>query len=273
MDTGEILKIGCPTCAGLRACDVHGRYLHEWEWEDDYSHVSGRNEHLLLRCRGCETVFYACKSSNSEDFDQRYHPITGEIITQYSVETDTYPKLEQGKRRPEWFKQPNELEPRFSLILAEMYQARDSRSFILASIGLRTAFDRASELLGVPPEETFEMKVQSLHRGGYIGESEAKILGLLADAGSAAAHRGWSPSEEDFDGLLAALEHFVERNLVTGLGVMKIAESIPPRPPRKKKPKPEPEPKPKPKPKPKARVDAGTHLDAAEQPSGENPQA
>ncbi|MFI8979372.1 DUF4145 domain-containing protein [Ectopseudomonas khazarica] len=116
-----------------------------------------------------------------------------------------------------------------------MYLARDAESYILASIGLRTAFDRASELLGVPPDDTFASKVTSLLKSGFVGQSEADALSVVADAGSAAAHRGWSPSEEEFDALLMALEHFLERNLVSGNRALAVKASIPPKPPRSAK--------------------------------------
>jgi hypothetical protein len=227
----------CPTCEGERVCLVHGQFVERWSWEDENDYyVNGENDHRILQCRGCETVFYHKSSWNSEEWEERYHPHTGEHVTLHPLSVSTFPEVvKPGKKRPDWYTQPNKIEPRLGSILREMYDARDTNSFILASIGLRTAFDRASELLGVPAEDTFESKVKTLFDGGYIGVSEADALKVVADAGSAAAHRAWSPTAEEFDVLLMALEHFLERNLVAGNKARALASSIPPRAPRKSK--------------------------------------
>lgn len=229
----ENLKAHCPTCDGERVCFVHGHHEQKWNWTDGYHQVDGLSDHHILECRGCETVFYQCGKSNSEDWDVRTHPFTGEEEHYYPVTFETFPSVEKKpKKWPDWLMQQNRVEPRLSAILREMYTARDSESYILASVGLRTAFDRASELLGISPEDTFVSKITSLRDQGYIGQSEADALGVVADAGSAAAHRGWSPSEQEFDALLLALEHFLERNLVSGNKALAVKASIPPKPPK-----------------------------------------
>ena len=61
---------------------------------------------------------------------------------------------------------------------------------------MRTAFDRASELLGVNPAKTFAEKLTDLVSRGHIGSSEKDTLDTLTDAGSAAAHRDGSRSRK-----------------------------------------------------------------------------
>lgn len=231
MDT--LKKANCPTCDGQRVCFVHGHYEQRWNWTDRINEVNGLNDHYLLECRGCETVFYQCAKSNSEDVEFQYHPFTGEEEYYYPETITTFPSPPKpSKEMPDWLLQQGRIEPRLAAILKEMYVARDSGSYILASVGLRTAFDRASELLGIPPEESFVSKVSGLLKQGVVGQSEADALNVVADAGSAAAHRGWSPSEEEFEALLTALEHFLERNLVTVNKATAVKASIPPRPQR-----------------------------------------
>jgi hypothetical protein len=43
------------------------------------------------------------------------------------------------------------------------------------------------------------------------GEEE---LGAMVDAGSASAHRGWTPTTDDLDALMSNPEHFVERAFI-----------------------------------------------------------
>lgn len=237
----ETMKAHCPTCDGSRVCFMHGLFEERWTYGDDAYEIHGLNEHRLLQCRGCETVFYFVASSNSEDFEDYYDSGRDEHIRQYPKAIITYPSVsEPAKQRPDWVQRSgmrsSVIDPRLSLILNEMYGARDNRLFMVASIALRTAFDRASELLNIDPSETFVMKVQKLVDNGSIGKSEAKTLSIVADAGSAAAHRGWSPTEDDFNSLLTVLKHFLERTLVFGSKALAVASSIPPKPSKKPKP-------------------------------------
>jgi hypothetical protein len=39
-------------------------------------------------------------------------------------------------------------------------------------------------------------------------------LGAMVDAGSASAHRGWTPTTDDLDALTSNPEHFVERAFI-----------------------------------------------------------
>jgi hypothetical protein len=39
-------------------------------------------------------------------------------------------------------------------------------------------------------------------------------LGAMVDAGSASAHRGWTPTTDDLDALMSNPEHFVERAFI-----------------------------------------------------------
>lgn len=235
----ELFRAHCPSCDGERVCFVHGQYKHAWVWEEGRHYAEGENDHRLLQCRGCETVFYFCGSWDSNDWEDSYHPETGERVVTHPVSVRTHPEPKSHKKSPDWLWRSGKIEPRLAMILGEMYEARKSRSFILSSIGLRTAFDRASELLGIDSELPFDSKVKELHKRGFIGESEAAVLMLVTNAGNAAAHRGWAPSEEEYEGLLLVLEHFLERNLVTGMGILKIASSIPKRPPKKPNNQPE----------------------------------
>ena len=228
-----MFKAHCPRCNGERNCSVHGSINLPWEWTDGHHSTSGARDHRLLRCLGCETVFYWCSSWDSEDWDVRigddgcedfYHPRT--VIT--------FPMPEKGKSRPDWLWDISGIDPQLATILTQTYDAYDAGALILASVGLRTAFDRTTEFLKIDPGLSLDRKVQGLLKSGFIGETEAQVLSIVTDAGSAAAHRGWSPDANEFGTLLAALEQFIQRTVVSGKSALEIAARIPPRPPRTK---------------------------------------
>lgn len=79
----------------------------------------------------------------------------------------------------------------------------------------------------IDPAKSFQEKLKELKERGFIGDTEHGILTVLTDAGSAAAHRGWSPNEEQTTHLLDVLENFIHRVLVNGQKALEIKSGIP----------------------------------------------
>jgi hypothetical protein len=99
--------------------------------------------------------------------------------------------------------------------LKELYGSLDNSLNMLAAIGIRTAFDIATELLKIDQEQTFARKLDDLVINGHIGAVDRSRLETLIDAGSASAHRGWRPNFGDLDTMMDVLEHFIEHAFVT----------------------------------------------------------
>ncbi|KVG89825.1 hypothetical protein WS81_20705 [Burkholderia sp. MSMB2040] len=160
---------------------------------------------------------------------EMYNPVT----------VTTYPMPDKSNDRPDWIWDLSSIDPQLATILTQTYDAKSTGALILAAVGLRTALDRATEFLKIDPGLSLEKKVDVLKSNGFIGETEAIVLATVANAGNAAAHRGWSPNEPEFRELLTALEQFVARTVVSGKSVYEIAKRIPPRHPRPGKALPE----------------------------------
>lgn len=237
----DAFRAHCPRCDGERVCIVHGEYDESWHVEDARNFMEGQIDHKLVQCAGCETVFYHRSSWDSEDCDYAYHPVTGDTIVSNPKSIETYPVPEKKSQKPDWVWSIGQIDPQLYRILDEAYKAHEMNSFILASVGLRTAFDRVTEFLKIDASLSLEEKVAELLATGFIGETEANTLRVVADAGSAAAHRGWAPDHKAFLILLTTLEQFIYRVVVTGKAALDLTGEIPARPRRpKKKPKPEP---------------------------------
>ncbi|NMY95629.1 DUF4145 domain-containing protein [Pseudomonas proteolytica] len=237
----DAFRAHCPRCDGVRNCIIHGAFDQPWHVEDGRNFMEGQTDHKLVQCAGCETVFYYKSSWDSEDCDYESHPVTGVPISAYPKTIETYPIPEKKSHKPDWIWSIGQIDPQLYRILDETYKAREINSFILASVGLRTAFDRVTEFLKVDVNLTLEQKVSALLASGFIGETEANTLRVVTDAGSAAAHRGWAPDEKAFKVLIATLEQFIYRVVVTGKAALDLTGVIPPRPTSpKKKPKPAP---------------------------------
>lgn len=230
-------KSRCPRCARETTCEIRCEFKHAWD--DDVYPVHGCDRYYVLQCCGCELVFFEVSQWCSEDVDIVLNPMTGR------EELDTFPTIRtfstlSVERPPQgWEDMVNRLQAvdvQLGRIMEETYGAQHAGLLILASVGLRTAFDRSTELLKVDPGHTLEEKVTALLAKGAIGDDEAELLRVVVGAGNAAAHRGWTPTPVDFQVLLGALEDFLRRKVLgTDTAIRTIAESLPPRPPRPKK--------------------------------------
>jgi hypothetical protein len=138
---------------------------------------------------------------------------------------------EPGLRRwalPEWI---DRLEDKVLFaLLVELYGAFNSEYRVLAAIGVRTAFDRATESLGIDPSLSFSPKLNKAESTGHVSTNEKKALAVLVDAGSAAAHRAWRPTQDDLTAMLDALESFLKRVFLTNPKLEAIKGTVPPRP-------------------------------------------
>lgn len=229
----ELVKAHCPYCDGERVCYRYGHVYVPWDWSDNEGHyMNGGVDHSLLQCRGCEVVFYLHDSWNDEDYHHGYDA-EGNENWEPSRTKVTYPKPE-SKTRPVWLDAISKRDAQLQDILDEMYTAYDNDALILTAVGLRTSLDRATEVLGIDPAITFEEKLTQLNEGGWIGATEREILGVVTDAGNAAAHRGWSPLKKDVGKLLSAMDAFLYRAFIVGQDALAIKASIPPKPKRKK---------------------------------------
>ncbi|RYD69943.1 MAG: DUF4145 domain-containing protein [Verrucomicrobiaceae bacterium] len=224
------MKAQCPRCDGERVCLIHGHLYLPWDWEspDGRHSQNGGTDHHLLQCRGCETVFYRTSSWNSEDLDYDYDS-DGRVVTNPNYQVEIHPKPEEKSSRPDWAWSLEKTDPTLNAVLSQTYQTAEDGSLILASVGLRTALDRACELLGIDRDLPMGDKVKALHTGGWVGETEANTLGVVAEAGNAAAHRGWAPDQAEFDVLLETLEQFIRRAILSGKRALEIGPKIPKR--------------------------------------------
>lgn len=226
------LKGHCPKCGPDRYADVVGH--HTDRDDDDENGVWGQTDARILSCAGCKTIYFQEVFIFSEDVDYSYHPVTGETQGKYN-ERITYWPAPTKRDRPDWLGDVQLIDLSLHRILLEIYKGLDADLPILSAIGVRTAFDRTSELLKVDPGLPFAGKLTTLERSGKIGVGEKIHLEILTDAGSAAAHRGWSPSLDELDTMMNILEGFIYRTLILDEQVAKLKPAIPSKPPRPSK--------------------------------------
>ena len=131
--------------------------------------------------------------------------------------------------QPRWSVEIYNVDIDLAFLLEEVYTALRSNLRFLAAIGMRTVFDRASGLLNIDTNKTFNDKLKALKGDGYITENDRKALHSLVDAGSAAAHRGWRPEPKSLNQMMDILEIFLQRAFFQENIGAKLEKDIPKR--------------------------------------------
>jgi hypothetical protein len=234
------MKAECGCCGGIRNCDIHGEHT---EIYNDGVLFEAWKTWRILKCRGCGYVFIQMAASNSEDYDQEYD-VDGSTNITLNETFEYWPALSKRKM-PDWMENGIEAKNAAPLkhSMRELYGALENDLNRLAAIGMRMSFDIATERLGVGPERSFKEKLNELVSKGFIGIVDKERLEVLVDAGSASAHRGWSPTMEDLRSMMDILEHFVEtafvepfRRRALDAKAAKVKTGVPKRKTRVKKP-------------------------------------
>jgi hypothetical protein len=224
------IKANCPECGPDRWATVKGRA--DRRWGDDDAGVWADAAYHLLQCQGCDEVYTQKVSTFSEHTNHRRLPDGG--YEEYMVEEFTYWPPPSKRNRPDWFDQLRIVDNDFCDLFGSVYTALDNDLSVLAASGIRTVFDRATELLAIDPAISFEEKIAALMAQGRIGTHEQEDLSTMADAGSAAMHRGWKPSADQLDVMISTLERFVHHAFVHTAKAAYLRDKVPPKPARKK---------------------------------------
>lgn len=216
----------CPNCGPDRWADVVGCAEHRDH--DEHHIVWLQTEIRILKCRGCESLYVVKETYFSEDWDAQPNPETGEQEF-YIPPTVTYWPGPSVRAVPDWALKLEVIDATLGSLFNDIYVALDNGLNVLAAIGIRTVFDRASELLKVDPELSFVEKLKALADAGNIGAMEQESLGALTDAGSAAAHRGWKPTAEEIDAMASILEAFIYSSFIVPAHTAALKSKVPQR--------------------------------------------
>jgi len=230
--TEDSIKGHCPECGPDRFADIVGH--HKERLDDDEIGIWSVTDHRILRCRGCMTAYFQRDSVFSEDIDYK-ETATGEWQPYLPHKINYYPSPVK-RAMPEWSMGLNILDDALGDLFTDVYGALNADLRVPAAVAIRTVFDRASEILGVDPAVTFAEKLQALADQGKIGADEKSSLDVLADAGGAAAHRGWKPKPRELDTLVLLIEAFLHRTFILGDAAKELKARLPPKPKRQPKP-------------------------------------
>jgi len=215
----------CPQCGPRRWSDVKGQ--HATEERDDESGVWGRTDYRILECRGCLATYMQTESVFSEDTDHRQNA-AGDWEEFLNPTIEHWPAASK-RPLPSWAMQIRFFDDNLGNLFSDIYGCLNADLDVPATVAIRTAFDSATELLGIDPAKRFAEKMDELKTLGKISDDERSTLDVVVDAGSAAAHRGWRPTTQQLETLVSLIETFFHRTFVLGDEAKKIKAAMPAR--------------------------------------------
>lgn len=231
----KTVRGNCPECGKNKYATVLAEHFYRDD-DDGESEAYMSYRMAILKCSGCQTMYALSEEWFSEDWNYRFDPTTGQHEPYIPSKIVYWPEAPK-RALPDWAIDLEALDTDLSRIFDEVHAALNAELFILTAIGVRTAFDRASEILGIDANERFENKLRDLAQKNHISLHEKTALEVLVEAGSAAAHRGWRPNANQIDQLMLILESFLHRCFITSDAAAKLAASVPKRQKSAEKPK------------------------------------
>jgi hypothetical protein len=182
----------CRKCGGKR----HHLALseHPFPWHEDDAPIDGNDIWSVLQCAGCRTVTFCHTHWFSEEYET-----ADDGNSQVIVHRDLYPPS-PPRPKPEWgfegFLALN-MENQWVLSLhSDIYAALGMNAYLLAAMGTRTLVEFVITSK-VGEARTFGEKLDRMRAQSLISDTQRGIISAAFDAGSAAAHRGHTPTQQD----------------------------------------------------------------------------
>ena len=159
----------------------------------------------MLKCCGCNAVtMRVTRESGIDDMPptiiERYPPAIARRIPYWMEMKDSEsPPLELYL-----------LPPDVALLMKEIYIAVQNDLRRLAAMGIRAAIETImKEKIG--EDAKFNVLMDKFQKAGYLSTREYGSLGTIIEAGHAATHRAWEPTDSDIATLLDITEAIIEK--------------------------------------------------------------
>ncbi len=208
-------RINAPCARCLRSTYHKILYSVEKE-EDDDAGGTIKGRFRLIECLGCEAISMAMKTDWDGDIDEQYYPSP---IT---------------RKRPDWLLQlqigwiGDQNFSQLGGLFAEVYEAVRGGQHRLAAMGIRAILE--TMMIGkVGDQGSFAKNLDAFYENKYISLVQRDAMSDILDAGHAAMHREYKPSETDLKTALDITEGIFSAIFVHTEAARKVASRVPAR--------------------------------------------
>jgi hypothetical protein len=205
-NTSKIERVHCNGCRQRTEHRLLKTVTHydQTEAEDSWSTTFD-----MLECCGCkDAMLRRTFVFNAEEPAVRYFP---PLISRHS---------------PSWqYNLPQDI----AAVLDEVYRSLDADNRSLPMMGARALVDMLI-VKKVGDVGSFKQKLEKFATDGFIGTAQVEILDAALDAGSAAAHRGHTPSFEQVNAVMDIVENLLKAVYVLPDMAESLKKTTPARP-------------------------------------------
>jgi hypothetical protein len=212
-----VVKAHCNEYGDARNHDIIAIERKEYEYEDDFDDRVWEcfDCYEMLMCRGCEAIQlkHTRKHAGDNQPAAQYYP----------------PRI--SRRAPAWLNGLDLLHLPMNLfpLLSEVYTAVENNLHCLSAMGIRAALELVMRNK-VGEQNTFGALVDEFQKAGYLSTRQAGSLGSILEAGHAATHRAWEPTDKDIDTLLDITEAVIATAYLHERRAQALEAGLPKRP-------------------------------------------
>lgn len=208
------LRAHCNECGGERNHGLVHSESTTWS-EEDYG-VSGTDTYEMLRCLGCDRIQLRHRSCFSEEEGERVQYFPPSIF----------------RKSPGWISAfhfgLNKDEAFVRDLLLEIYSALQNNQPRLAAMGVRALLEHVM-IAKVGDQGSFAKNLGIFEAKGFVSRIQREHLEAILEAGHAAMHRGYKPSQPDLITLVDIAESIVETVYLQGTTVESLRRRVPER--------------------------------------------
>lgn len=196
MTISKVIWANCKKCARSTRHEILFSH-HVGPDEDDYPDAETWQ---VVRCQGCYNVGFRYQY---DDYAAVYEDHEGNYVHETSV--SMFPKtIRNHKNLDSTHLIPDVIRNVYKQTLS----ACSEEAYVLASVGLRATIEATCNHLKVSGS-SLERRIDLLHKGGYVSNSDKKWLHAIRFLGNDAAHEILEPKESELLVALEIVEHLL----------------------------------------------------------------
>lgn len=170
--------------------------------DESYFDYFERNQ--ILKCNGCETIYFRKVEWNSEDIDCE-HLANGQVVHDFNTIETIYPAVKKG-RKPikDFYLLPQQLQK----IYNETSVALNANQAILTGMGIRAILETTCKNKNAVGDNLKD-KIDNLVTLGVLSKNGSDLLHKLRTLGNASAHEVKPHSNEQLSLALEVLDNLL----------------------------------------------------------------
>lgn len=217
-ETPQSRLMHCPTCDNEMHCSVvhHHPSTENVDLDEHYS-ISTYNNHYILRCEGCHTIFFLHISHCTEDINADgfreevttiYPSPPTHVNSIHEIRLDVLGALKERKWEGTYA----------SVLYNEICHAINSKNSIIGMLGIRSLLSEVCRLK-TNYNKNFLKNLNKLENEGFLAPKSKDVFSAIIHTGNDAAHNMKIPSPGTLHLCLLVIE-----SLITTLFIVPLHE-------------------------------------------------